>query len=282
MPFNPRAIPLIGSDIAQIGQVVDIFATPCAPEPKVWVRAFWQAVPFLLISLFKPEPVEITPLRRRNRRHGKGIRITGRFQEMAEVRFSVPRGFGWVAFTHEIMERVGWWLLVLDATTDFAVYWTSTVYEYAGCTTPGAPYAQLWRNKLQSFAIAEAGWGGPHLLDFRQHIFQAGGDQITVPAGAQASFQCWFTTVPAPPPFHGSIGGIRVREVGGDVVAEGDLAGKPGEPQTATLVTSVGADLNRIRTYRMEVFYNGDGNVLSSGAGFEAHGTILRNILPDP
>lgn len=136
-----RRLPIIGNDIYQVGQVVDIVSQPCTPVPKILVYAFFANIPTLVWSLVKPTPEDYLT-ERLGRRHKR--RRKNRFT-MADFDVGPPpgkRGMAWVEFASiKFIERVGWYLLVADATTDFALNWTSMAYRYSGCQDPTSGYA---------------------------------------------------------------------------------------------------------------------------------------------
>lgn len=154
-----RRLPIIGDDIYQAGQVVDIFSQPCAPEPTIMVKAFFANVPMLIWSLYKPDPFDYLTTRfgRGHKRRRKGRLHVGNID-------TAPPGSGkgarWVSFTGtKIAERVGWYFLVADATTDFAINWTSMAYRFSGCQDPLSGYAQSIDNDGFEFLSTGARFG---------------------------------------------------------------------------------------------------------------------------
>lgn len=133
MSFDPRRLPFIGDDIANVGQVYDIVSQPCGPNPYIAVRAFFSYTPLLLWSLFKPEPLDVS-FNRQGFRHSR-IRRRG-FEALITFELPAPQspGLYWaIARGYQLTERIGWYLLVADATTDFLLNWSSMAYEYSGC-----------------------------------------------------------------------------------------------------------------------------------------------------
>lgn len=142
-PFDPRRIPIVGDDIYQVGQVVDIIATPCSPEPVIMVQAFFAYTPQLLWSILKPDTEDLLLNRfkvRHKRNRVKNFRLSA-----LDVSINPKPGNELAAVFKSIKfkERIGWYFLVADATTDFLVNWTSMVYEWSGCPVSGAPGATI-------------------------------------------------------------------------------------------------------------------------------------------
>lgn len=156
--FQPFDIPLIGDDLANIGRVVDIYTQPCNASPMIWVKGFFQAIPTLIWSAFKPEIWDIDiPSRHRRRKKPKNLLF--RAMDMIPdslITVPVPR---WTPFIiNEFVERIGWYFLIADALEDFTVNWMSTVYQWNGCTLPGVAHATMRPlNDLQNFRIPESG-----------------------------------------------------------------------------------------------------------------------------
>jgi len=140
MDINYRELPFIGGYISKIGRVYDIVMADCQPDPEMWVYAFWHGVPMIFYSLLIPDwEDELT--NRFGRTHSK--RRRGRFRAQGRLEpINIPgRGPGWAIFRlNQLLDRIGWWLLVVDVGLDFAINWTSTAYRWSGCRTPGAPY----------------------------------------------------------------------------------------------------------------------------------------------
>lgn len=133
-------IPIIGDDLAKIGRIIAIWADPCSPKATVWAYGFFQALPTLVASLVKPELIDIN-IRHRNGKPRKAIKnrfgIDFIFRD-AIIEIPVPR---WVVFrVYELSQRIGWYLLVADATEDFAINWMTLAYKNAGCQSQFLSY----------------------------------------------------------------------------------------------------------------------------------------------
>lgn len=152
MPFD---IPFIGDDLAKIGRAIDLYSSPCSPTAEIWVYGFFQAVPTLFISLLKPELIDINIRHRHGRpRKGKRLRfIASAVFRDAIIEIPVPR---WAVFRiYEWTQRIGWYLLVADATEQFAINWMSLAYAYGGCKSGFIAYSH------ESCTNTQQGSGAP-------------------------------------------------------------------------------------------------------------------------
>jgi hypothetical protein len=158
MALDPRRIPFIGGDIYQAGQVYDIVSQGCAPDPWIAVKGFFAYTPQLLFSLLKPELWDVT-FTRKGRRH-RTIRRRG-FEALFTVEMPAPKSPGvyWaLAHSFQLVERLGWYFIVVDATTDFAVNWSSMAYTFSGCQTGLAHTASFSSSGHRIGAVANGGW----------------------------------------------------------------------------------------------------------------------------
>jgi len=143
--YNPFSnTPLLGKWYGRVGRVIHILSLPCQPTPQIWVYAAFVSTPRLLWSLFKPDFIDLKydQVKAGFKRHGR----KGKFKihTMDVPKYPTPRGLGWAVFeAAEFAQRVGWYLCVIDATTEFAVNWTTLAYQYQGCTTPGVAHANM-------------------------------------------------------------------------------------------------------------------------------------------
>lgn len=143
-----RRIPIIGDDIYQVGQVYSILDQSCMPEPVLIVKGFFAYAPTLVWALAKPEPLDLAF--NRGRRGHKRIRKR-RLKIMDLDQLPVPDkpGVNKVLFNiAKAGEKIGWYFLVIDATTDFAVNWSSMAYQFSGCETPDPMYAISYGDSL--------------------------------------------------------------------------------------------------------------------------------------
>lgn len=133
-------IPVIGPWIARIGKAYDIVAQPCVTDPGIWINAAFYNIPKLAHMLFKPDPIDAA-YDRFSQRHR--IRRTGRatVNGFTGPDVPIPKGPAWanIKLLGDFAQRVGWYMIVIDATTEFLVNWTTTAYQFAGCL-PGSPF----------------------------------------------------------------------------------------------------------------------------------------------
>lgn len=142
--IDVRRIPIIGNDMYQVGQVIDIVSSPCTPDPYIAVQAFFYNVPQLVWSLVKPDPVDFVTERfgrphkrkRRRRMRADDVWIPDSHGSRGDLAWAAWRGI-------RLVEKVGWYLLVVDATTDFVVNWTSMTYRNSGCPVPSDPWGYI-------------------------------------------------------------------------------------------------------------------------------------------
>lgn len=139
---NLTQLPVIGPWTRRVGAVARMMATPCSPTAQVWVEAFFAAEAKLVWSLFKPDPTDVS-FHRGGGRHGHGKNFLFDFAIAIEEELFVGKSaFRAALFTiGELATEVGWWFLIIDAGTEFAVNWMSLAYEWSGCK--GGRYCEL-------------------------------------------------------------------------------------------------------------------------------------------
>lgn len=137
-----RKVPIIGDDIYQVGQVFKILDQPCTTNPTLAVQAAWSYAPTLIWTLLKPTPFDNAAnrlARRHKTRRYRKLHIHHLQQLIPDSNNKVYTAFFNLGFA---IERVRWYLLIADATTDFALNWTSMAYQWNGCTVPNSTWAQ--------------------------------------------------------------------------------------------------------------------------------------------
>lgn len=186
-PF--RHYPVIGEIIPKLGMIEWIASQPCSVEPVLVVKAAFQALPIMFWSLFCPEPLDLafdrirpgvrglSPHQRRRR-----MRMRNAFGLPADV-VDTGAKLAWFRLG-QFAQRIGWYLIVADATTDFLVNWTSLSYQYSGCLAgqktgaqhiPSLPLANErtgdWGGKLWDPVYDPNGMesGGNWTIDSRQY-----------------------------------------------------------------------------------------------------------------
>lgn len=190
-------LPIIGHDIYQVGQVIDIVSQPCGPDPTILVKAFFANVPVLLWSLFKPDPVDFLTDKfgqvHRRRRKGRSI-----IQSVDIGSKQAAGGLNWAEFRGlQLSQRIGWYFSIADATTDFAINWMSLAYRYSGCQDPTTGYANCKRSTaFEWFSV-----GDPFQMGGGTASFSAGynsaGSQVTKLLAGPRSFSGGASFVPA-------------------------------------------------------------------------------------
>ncbi len=195
-------VPLIGKWTGRVGHVIDIVSMPCAgADWKIGVLAAWYNIPHLLIGLTKPDSLDLISQRWGGKHGGKRKK---RFSPLEFIKTEEvpPRGVGWAWFTiKESAEKIGWYMLVADLTTEFAVNWTSTAYAMAGCKTPGAPFCQM-EVEPGDYGPGDAGtyiFSGWNVTG--EHIFAGDGNSIATAVGYNTAASVSFVTKPLIGPF---------------------------------------------------------------------------------
>jgi hypothetical protein len=223
MGWNYKRIPVIGKELAKIGHIYDMATLPCTPTPEIWVLAFWYGIPRLLWSLYKPDPLDETWSRVGRTR---GIKRRQRLTFTEEYTADIPLkpALYWVRWAGDWAQRVGWWMLIVDAAIDHAMYWQSAAMAFEGCKTEGAAYAQASTDDTTS-EITGGGWKRVFLAVTDTHIFSGGIGEVHIPPGYgyYASFDVAAIPDPGQPPeARSSLGGIRVIDGDGNTVMEHD------------------------------------------------------------
>jgi len=122
---------------------------------------------------------------------------------------------------------VGWYFAVIDSTIDLTVNWTSMIYQYTGCHTPGSAYAQLGRSSPSIALNTAGGWSPLTLAVTETNIFTASGNHVVVPVGFDWGSSLSVKVKPFPPSIGPSSFNTRVRNAAGTVwqKVEGDSTG---------------------------------------------------------
>lgn len=293
IPGGLRSLPFIGDEFSKVGRVINILNNPCSPTPKIWVQAFFYRLPHLVFSIFKPEWFNVSPYTAKGRKNvghrrnvkrnvSKRVRLKMDVDAVFRLTVPVPEGMRWVPIAYYALQRTLFWLLVLDATTDFAVLWTSTAYQWQGCSLPDQPWASGKRNNLIVFPPI-ANWYTPTIEQWTAVGMSAGGNRVAIPPGVECTLFGTCMVVPQPPPKHGTISGIRFVDVDtGEVLGEAHDPVKPGWASMQSLVVQMPAFSQVQRIVEMQVFHDADGYAMSVSAEFEAFCFSFRGLTPDP
>lgn len=138
-----QKLPIIGPWIGRVGRVYRIWSEPCNPSPWIMIEAAFISAPRLLWSLYGPDFIDYKydQITKNFRTHGRRGKM--KIWDVSYPAYDPPRGFGQVLFRGaEIAQKVGWYFIVIDATTEFVVNWSTLVYQLEGCHAPGI----LWCN----------------------------------------------------------------------------------------------------------------------------------------
>lgn len=199
--INLKRIPIIGDDLYQVGQVYDVVATPCATNLWVSVYAFWQYTPYAVWSVLKPDPFDQVTERfgrvhKRKRKHRLHVadKASGR-----KIDLNRPQ---WVVFKlGATIQRVGWYLSIIDATTDLLINWTSTTWSFSGCKTPAAPYAEGITSANPSFSTFQITCTMSTFVAVAEQFYDVGstGVEKNLPGPWQIHFTAEIEPVPGIP-----------------------------------------------------------------------------------
>lgn len=281
---NIGDIPLIGPWVGRVSHVVDIVATPCDVQPMMLVKAFWTSAPLALATLFKPDPVDYLT-ERGGGPHKRGRRRRFRPQDIIIAEPGTPKGaLGWAAFNMtRMIERVGWYILVVDATTQFAVNWTSLAYQWSGCKVPESKYCRMAAIAELSFPF-EAGeyiFSEWHVQS--QNGFFGDANSIHVPPGHMSNVIVNFIATETPlSPFQAKITGVRITDgPDGPTIFEGPTS--PNGAGSTALTTLVKDDIfgESSHAYYVHITKT-EGYYRAAGSTFMVYGSNDRGMDPDP
>jgi hypothetical protein len=267
MGWNNRKIPFIGDELAKIGKIYDMAMMPCSPTPEAWVLAFWYGIPRMLWALFKPDPIDDV-WERVGRTRGVKRRQKFKFVEEYTEDIELKPSLRWVRFAGDWAQRVGWWMLIVDAAINHAMYWQSAAMAFEGCKSDDAAYAQGEGD--DSGSVAPGAWKRLFIAVTDTRIFSGGIGEVFIPAGFgyYASFSVSSKGLhTVPPESQAMITGWRIIS-GSDVIAQGDVTysvdGKSNKGSGFVRKPVIGLTSKTLQF-----------QVTSDSAGFwEAHGTI--------
>lgn len=252
--FTPKTsdIPIIGPWMGKIGRLQQIQAIPCNPTPKIMAYAFWQQLPFLIYTLTVPDCEDIIQgaIGGFRHKHRRGLHI----KDGHVVPGHPPEpGIGWRAFDlWELSDKVGFWMMIIDASLDLEINWMSTAYQYSGCGVASPSFAQ-WEAPAGSDVVG----GGLDWHPFPMVLTQQASliaDQTTfaIPPRSNYSYATNIRCVPGPfQPATTSIG-IRLTDNNGLVV--GSATGDPdGNGNYNTLMYGqLAGDIDHYRSFTLE------------------------------
>jgi len=187
---NFHDIPFIGPWPSKVGKIISLWATPCSPSAEIWVKAFWHDLPWLVWAFIKPETTDLVSERfgtGHHRKRRKRFQIVDRYPP----RIPVPKGaVGTAVFPIvQAAERVGWYLLIVDATLDFAINWQSTAYTWEGCGVEDAAWATGRSLSSEMILPSEPDFIVPCWNVTDAYKFHADGNSMDAHAGYDVSCQ---------------------------------------------------------------------------------------------
>lgn len=193
---SDTGLPIADKWIARVGSVINIGSIACSPDPELWVKGFFTAAPTMFWSLFKPDPLDLVFDRagspHKRRRRGRGT-LMEQINSSHEIKGGAQTAFFKLG---QLAQRIGWYMLIADVATDFAIRWTSQVYQWAGCIPDESGPCQLSFNEIDwPLAPGEEGlpiWG----TDYDPSGW-SGITRIVIPAGVKAAVT--YNVVSSPP-----------------------------------------------------------------------------------
>jgi len=277
-------VPQIGNWVGRVGHVIDILGRPCQAEMDVMVYAVWANAPRLLLALYKPDRLDLVTQRWQGGHKSRNKRKFKIIDELAP-KTPVPKGAGWAMWTiaGDLAQKIGYYVMVVDATTDFAVHWTSTAYALAGCKVPGTPYtkAHLEENVLGPYAA------GRYKFDFwhvdEAHVFSADAASISIPNGYIWSASAGFAQLPLNLPIQeAAVSGIElVNSLTGDVLAECEMR-QTHDGQHAAMAVYRRFDAVNVGAHLETYITKSDGFYRTGPAFFQSYGDLSNGLNPDP
>lgn len=155
----------------------------------MWVYGFFTHAPRLAWALAAPDCQDLVFARAGLRHHRKRrLRLDINALVEAELMDIRVPGYGqWLFKLAGFAQRAGWYFLVIDATTDFLVNWTSTVYQYAGCQVGNARWMKAFSDgqiAVPTPAPQRVLFGA--VVEGDGHLLEPGGTGVLQPAGMPA------------------------------------------------------------------------------------------------
>lgn len=269
MAIHMSDIPIIGEWTGKIGKINNILATPCNITPAIYVEAFFAAIPQMVWSLFKPDSID-SLYDRFGRPHHRGKKL--RFRGGGSISSEIPvgKGIGRALFPiGALINRVGWYFIIVDAALDHAINWMSMAYQWSGCDTPYDCACEGIYPETDGFQpggyreLQNWSWTGPH---DGANVFITGVDVLP---GFDASMSLSVVGEPSHnTPSTGSFSGIRLIRDDGHVAFEHGTAGfgarkggmgwshvknNSGSTQRYTAQVSVGGGVVRLMSGRWQI-----------------------------
>ena len=269
--FNPWG-PLLKWG-TRMGRVLEIAAYPCQTTPQIWVKAFFTALPTLLLTPIEPSAIDYMIIRiglGHGKRRRKFLDVWD-FEQLAQVK---KAGVSWWVFEGAKYGAMAlWYIAIADGITGFAVNWESAIYQYTGCKFPGEAFVVCDAPVGASYT---AGSSGQYVNLWRlkeAHLFGGGGIYILCPSGYDPTvmFSIDYAPHPAFPGVPCSASFSLIEVGSGKVIAAPETMGNPAQGgHSAAHVTSDGLGTG-IRKYA--VLVSGvTGYPQVTGGNFSAYG----------
>lgn len=280
--------PLIGKWMGRVGKVDAILSNSCAVTPEIWVHAAVYNAPLMIWSFLKPSPTDY--LAERLGRKKRGGKFSA-FATTSPIGKPPAGGAGWLAYrSFQFTRMVGWYFTLADATTGFAVNWTSTAYRWNGCVVPGGQWAQLHALDGAVELLPPIDFIFAHWIPDGHQFMGVGPTGIAVSNTQQASVGFSLSSRPNTFGFpDASWTANLVDGASGEIVAEGQNRRDDAGNQYSNGVYANGIAWNRAANkaksggnYRVEVSKN-FGVIEWSGGSMSATSSPTSNaITPDP
>ena len=284
--INVRRVPVLGKVIYGAGQVYEIVTQPCTPNPNIVIKAFFANIPMILWSIVKPDPVDFL-----TERFGRGHhRRRKRRWEIDKIDIGTPSGKGghlrWAAFAGtQLQQRIGWYFLIVDATADFVINWTSMAYRFSGCQEPDSGYGSARRTVATEYfhdntalQVTYNTWSmnGPFIASAADVRALLPGPRIVT-----ATLRCGLPSlVPA-----ATISRIWLETNRGGIPEINEMTlndpGRPG-PQVATIALPVYNLFEFPANYKLWVQSSDTGWIRWDEASLQISGFVNPGIQPDP
>lgn len=228
-PWSPETMPFIGPTIANVGKVLSITARPCSPRPSIAVYATFTYLPTLIWALAKPDPLDLA-FDRAGRPHKRVRKRRLKVADVMQLPEPTKPGPSLALFrAAQFGQRVGWYFLIADATSEYAVNWTSMLYQWSGCDVPGLPSGRSYGGPVK-FGGGNGEWTAVVILPESEFTIPGWANQGRVsiprlgPKTCHATLTCSVT----------SYNGSDPEMIGVDLVMSDDKGKYVTQPMTGT------------------------------------------------
>lgn len=161
-----EGVPVLDDWVLTAGKIEDLWAMPCEVDPTIVVVAGFYELPTLLWSFIKPDAVDQAfdrgyvpsgagPHRRDRRKKKKRPFVFNAFGAIPGTKIKLGGASAALFPLGQLAQRAGFYFLVIDATLDYLVRWTSTAYQWQGCLPP-----DFWKKGVTDAANPPGGFVG--------------------------------------------------------------------------------------------------------------------------